>query len=364
MNWVLLMMMIILGTVQGPGGSTATKEASLTAVEQWAVSEPGTWPELQSVVETIRAHTARGDTRVLEGLLGIVQNSSQSYRSRGQALELACELADDKAARRAVMILTGIVEQTRNARAGDVAGRALVRPFIDSGARGLLNAMTDHGPLLQLLKEIYCQGYDVWHCWYGFFRLIADCDVSSAVRQEALVHMIVARPSDDIPLFAVNTLEGSAFPPLRRCVREERSPEKFHWTAAKVLADLGDTEMIPEFEGQRRSVASGHPKWARNLEVMIWKIQIQHPPSKLVDFIASTDVLEARPRSWAVERAAALGMPHHRIRDAILKHDQQAETKAERGGMVELKRVALDLGILEETDLPHVKISRSSEAAP
>jgi len=174
----------------------------------------------------------------------------------------------------------------------------------------------------------------------------------------------VARPADQIPLFAVNTLDESVFPALRERVKAERSPEKFHWTAAQVLADLGDAEVITALQEQKRSSGSANPKRARNLEVMIWKVQIQHPSSKLLDFIASTEVLEARPRSWAVQRAAALGIPYQRIRETILEHDRQARTKVERGGMVELKRVGLELGILQGVDLSHVPLDQSPETRP
>jgi hypothetical protein len=91
--------------------------------------------------------------------------------------------------------------------------------------------------------------------------------------------------------------------------------------------------------------------------VDIWRIEVQHPPSKLVDYIASTGGWHAR--AWAVERAVELGVPKEKVRDAVIAHANKITPVGKNGvrpGLFDIKRVALRLGVLQEDDLPDVKL--------
>jgi hypothetical protein len=88
----------------------------------------------------------------------------------------------------------------------------------------------------------------------------------------------------------------------------------------------------------------------------IWRIEVQHPPQKLLDYIESTEPRKYRDwRPWAVRRALKLNIDPARVREAILTHEQNApSTKMGLAQLIGLKRVGLELGILHENDLPDV----------
>jgi len=91
----------------------------------------------------------------------------------------------------------------------------------------------------------------------------------------------------------------------------------------------------------------------------IWRIEVQHPPEKLLEFFSSTEFCGFRDsQSWAVSRAHKLGVDPIRIREAILAYANNAADQRSRLELARMKNVGMKLGILRADDLPGVERPR------
>lgn len=182
--------------------------------------------------------------------------------------------------------------------------------------------------------------------------------------------IVAANPrSTEVPAVLLSFIDESSLPKLRELVRASADAESFHYGAAAALAHLGDREIVADLEAARTMLRAKHVNLEGYVIYYIWQITIQHPVSKLLDFIASTErLLNVETRMWAVRRAVELDIPKEKIREALLKHAKQVEPKVFREadgrevkvwpGLASLKRQGLKLGILRTDDLPRVKVPK------
>ena len=141
-------------------------------------------------------------------------------------------------------------------------------------------------------------------------------------------------------------------------MRSSADPDNFHFAAAGALSFLGDQQIAPDLKALKPAFRAKHRNFEGHLMRYLWRIEIQHPPTKLIDYISSTEIgCERRP--WAVRRAVELGVPATRIRQAILAHARQVRPTGEFGirpGLGTLKKVALEFRVLHPEDLPDVQV--------
>jgi hypothetical protein len=177
------------------------------------------------------------------------------------------------------------------------------------------------------------------------------------VKREVLLSVMKERPgSMDMSRYAQTLFDDSSFPRLRELVRKSAGTDLLNWAAAGVLAHYGDVEILPELRDWHARLLTDSPKTAREAERLIWRIEVQSPPSRLLEYIASTGGWASR--DWAVERASELGVPPKEIRAAILTFEEKARKDGNLIGQeaTAVKKAGQRLGILRASDLPDVKL--------
>ena len=146
-------------------------------------------------------------------------------------------------------------------------------------------------------------------------------------------------------LFRSSTLlsgfDLAAFPALRKKVRASRDTDTFHFAAAAILAHYGDKGILKDLMGWQTEFDKAHAAGADILGYYVWQINVQAPPSQLLDFIASPEHFAADPRAnWAVRRAVALELDAADVRDAILTRAKKVKPRRADGirpGIADLK---------------------------
>ena len=327
------------------------------------------YEELTSVVDTVEGGTERGDSEAFRRLMGILKSEVQGPPSRGEAAVLACTIADAED----TPVLLEIMHKLRRGRkpdGGDApvsqevyeSNALLVGHFVGDGAEHLLGVMPEDDLLLTFVKEVYLWGY-ARDKRRKCVDLMTRCNVAAEVRRDTVLEIIshVRIRGTAAPEALLDWLDASAFPELRRLVRAEQTLERFHFAAADALSYHGDQKIVADLEALKPVFRAEHPNVEAHLTRFIWRIEVQHPTSKLLEYIASPELSQPGKyrRIWAVKRAHTLGLETEAIREAILQYANHAQTQGERIELPVLKKVGLRLGILQEADLPDVKTRRS-----
>lgn len=208
--------------------------------------------------------------------------------------------------------------------------------------------LTDQRPLLEI--------------WAGTknARCIADSPAPIVQRREAALSLIRKFPNESVPYdHLIPLLDESTLPVLRALVRASDDPLAFHFHATATLAYLGDQEILPDLRSRVDSFSQS-PNAASYVKQSIWLIEIQHPPSKLLNYISSLDDLNlhfhARRRT-IIRLAIERGITKSQIRQAMLEFAGQYSQlgRSPRYRMLQdMKETGLKLGILQLDDLPQV----------
>ena len=337
--------------------------SSLSLLEDWDGKHGQ--HDLREASRIIREQALPGDGDVWQRLRGIVLRDDLPIAVRREALILACEKADKPIALEIIGLLTQwAVELEPGKFASDrwmadvvVGGRtSLIRTATVYGMTHLEAVAETDGPILKFLTIMATRPEFGVHTYA--LSAIAESRAPAEVRRVAALEVVTKTPRYAVALAPlVGVLEQESIPELRKLVRQSSGADQFHSHAAAILAHLGDEGILPDLERWQTIFAQKGKNLDDYAKSWIWKIQVQHPPEKLVAYIASDSPRLAR--EWAVRRAVELGVPKSEIRQAVLAHVAKLEATGKRevyGRMIMMKQVGLELGVLESEDLPDVKI--------
>jgi len=352
------------------GPVRADIEDALIRLENWERERPHA--DLESCVKELRAGGRVGDKALRERLKRVVLDEDIPWAARRAALVLACEKADDEAAREILdLIKTWVLQKTGATSAPHypVSGqesytrRDLIRTCLTQGVNHLEGALIDQEPLLDLFALIgspsraRAMGLGLGALAYN--ALAGNPAPIEQRRERALSIIQEMRNQGDPPGPLLRLLDESSFPRLRPLVRASDDPDTFHFGAAAALAHLGDREILPDLQARRARFREKHVNFEGALVRFMWRINIQHPAAELLHYISGPPEVGVERRMWAVRRAAELGIPKEELRQAILKHAEQVKPQGKfkiRHGLISLKEQGLRLGILTEQDLPDIKV--------
>ena len=325
-----------------------------------------TVPEEDPCLVMIRHRELARNEALWNRVYEIIKSDQASISIRAQLLIIASEQADREIALKLVSLLRDFASELdasgplRNTVDGGDQRLDRKAVLLGSALRGCVEhiqkALTDQTPLLELLKILATTR--VTHGWgYPARRAIAANPAPLEVRRAYAVQLI-AHDQHNMVISdtLLELLAPSVFPELRKLVRESNDPDSFHFGAASALAHFGDEEILDDLEARRPVFRARHANMEGALLRLIWTIKIQHPPRELLKYIASDeDRLRVGLRIWAVRRATALQVPKAEIRNAILKfiERRRAQYKSTRG-LVGLKKISQDLGVLNSEDLSDV----------
>lgn len=378
MNWVLSLSMSIgilaVATAQPPGFSSAGE-----ALDSWErLEETVAYRDVLAHAEAVRNLASKGNQAVVRRLVRIAENKSQSLDSREHAALVATQAADAAGAETVLAWVRDTSTELARAEANtDFADREailrdnrwLINSFVTKGAENLLDDLQDHTLIATVSKET-C----LWACAFpgdalrlksDAARLLARCKVPEAFRDEAIVEVIACDERTSPPEVLVELLGDRGRAILREQVRSGAS-DQLPFSVVVALTHLGDEEILPDLRAREAAMSTDtKPKKRGRMLNFIWRIEVQNPPEKLLEFIASTDRLGYRSwRTWAMGRAVALNVDSSRIREAILTNARNATTRVERTRVRVLKMVGLELGILQPDDLPDIKVRKRKKIRP
>jgi len=123
--------------------------------------------------------------------------------------------------------------------------------------------------------------------------------------------------------------------------------------AMRALEDLGDAQSLPILERRRSELEalSGQPfhDLLRMVKRTILRINLQQQRSDLLAYIRDPSATNIDPgHYWAIKKALSLDVPTAEIRAAILQWAAHAPSQIH---LIDMKRLARELGILEPADL-------------
>ena len=321
-----------------------------------------TVPEEDPCLVMIRHRELARNEALWNRVYEIIRSDQASIAIRAQLLIIASEQADREIALKLVSLLRDFASELDASGAADGGDRRLDDKalLLGSALRDCVEhfqkALNDQTPLLELLKILATTR--VTHGWgYPARRAIAANPAPLEVRRAYAVQLI-AHDQHNMVISdtLLELLAPSVFPELRKLVRESNDPDSFHFGAASALAHFGDEEILDDLEARRPVFRARHANMEGALRRLIWTIKIQHPPRELLKYIVSDeDRLRVGLRIWAVRRATALQVPKAEIRNAILNFTERRRAqKKSTEGLVGLKKISRDLGVLNSEDLSDV----------
>jgi hypothetical protein len=360
----LTQLLLIVGLPLAPTGTGGS--ILHDALARWqAFDQDVDYQDLLSCAKVVRENATRGDAETFDRLTSIVQTRTHPLVSRLQALEVACEIADEEAARQLLQMMNATLQELREGqKAGQVFGDRegapvkILATFIRRGVAHVTDVMSEQTELLGFLELCYFQRGV--HPKAMTARLIAECGAPRESKQSTILAIIQSGSPGGIPDAWVEIMDEGTLPPLREMVRTQQTQGQFNFTAASMLSKLGDAEIVEDLRAQKAAFEAASPPTpkVRTMAQYLWRIEVQHPPTRLLEYIGSADRCDnCDMRMWAVTRARQLGLGREAIRKAILEHNANAKTRLERSEIPYLKWIGLELGILLDTDLPDVKLS-------
>jgi hypothetical protein len=311
--------------------------------------------ELEWSLNTFRNRVAPGDQGVWLRLRRVMMEDAVPVAVRVELMKLSCQKADEAIARDILSIATDWINAMRSSDGTlevedpiHIARRAILVGGVKWGYSCLENALQDQSPLLNLL--VYWKDAEA----------IANNPAPLHQKRQAALALITSDKRRNTPNETLLTLlDSSIFPQLRALVRSSTDPATFHYHAAASLAYLGDNEILADLRARIAPFESIHRNARGSLDRFIWQIEIQHPPSRLLEFIASTD-LDMRSvllREPSIRLALFKGIEKSQIRQAVLQFvaNYAATNDITRNSRIRsLKRLCVDSGILQSGDLPSI----------
>jgi len=367
------LVLLAFGFSGGEPGVSAEVESALAHLNRPEFS--GTPEAASPHVQVIRKEMATGNFELWLRLRKIVQQGDV-------AATLVFDVALEKADRRIALDMLGLVDQWygESTRPTTRTQLSMAGRFVERLADPTWAPLVEDDPrVLKLLERAAlatCCPVDMTMEPNALRAL--NISGAPVEQRRAIAERMIANKrsgtwlSDDL----LRLLDRSSLPRLRELLRESvKTPRQIHLGAAAALAHLGDTEILPDLEAVRPDLRAIHKNFEALVVEDIKKIEVQNPPSRLIDYIASAEWFGSKPkREWAVERAVAWGLPKEQIREAILKHVRDAQpvdrTRTDGRTMTyqpyhgRLKKTGLDLGILRPDDLPGVALPRTRPATP
>jgi hypothetical protein len=367
---IIFSVVLILGA--GPMANADNIDAALAKLENFKPGDGS--PALDESLAAIRAGMATGDTQIWKRLRAIIENPKIPLRVRTEVLRVGFEKADKPIADDMLTLF-------------DVWGNQLPIPS-NSGETRMPETDAD-GRVTLLGYFVNNLENDAWRRWIGsdpktlglLERVIvrtspgmnlnrdalasfASGNASREARRAVAERIVEARPSTTEPdAKLLELLDASSCEKLRALVRRTDDPDRFHFGAAAALGHLGDKAIQADFESRLPAFEKKDRNTGGILRYYLWQIDVQGSPDRLLDYVAAAPQHDIEKRKWAVRRGVQLGLEKTKIRDAILKHASLVQPNTKTGvqeGLSSLKTLCIELKILDQNDLPGVRVAQGN----
>lgn len=259
-----------------------------------------------------------------------------------------------------------IEDMTRDKRIA--ATSRLLSSFVTHDLALLEPQIKDKSNLLDFLVEVVTKAFCANEAKDAAVRQIDKSSAPPELKRQALLAIISdasIRKNSELSPSILEAVDEDMFLALRRSVGDSQDPKTFHFAAAAILAHYGDAatraeleKLVPKFQEEDRNLGG-------ILTYYLWQIDVQNPPTRLLDFIAepSPPEVSVEKRLWAIRRAVELRLEKSKIREAVLKHANLVQPDKKTGirrGLSSLKKLCLELKVLEQSDLPDVRVTKAT----
>lgn len=342
----------------------ADTESCLTMIE---TETRITWNQLRGCEADLRRASVGVDyDTVLRRLLDIVSNEARPTEIREYCIHFLVSDADSKNAAAVVQklrqlgnVLTFTNEQREALQS--VPRVTAVSKLVASVIRGGL------GPLIAVCSDLQRRELMTWigtmvaDTTYLSLEvkhlalkiLLTDLREPKAAQQDTIVTIIVnASERSQLSRILVEAVDPVIADRLLRVACEWAANGRIHYGCLAAVSHYGSLTARRLVQDLMRQHTD-----KKLLHYYAWQIDVQDPPIKLLDYIASADAESVEKRIWAIHRAVDRAISKEQIRQAILEHSAKltANQFGIKPGLASIKTSAMELGVLRDGDLPDMK---------
>ncbi|TVQ32233.1 MAG: hypothetical protein EA376_06165 [Phycisphaeraceae bacterium] len=333
--------------VMRPGAGRSAVDAHLDIIETELASRKGAaWRQ------------------IAETLLLFDRREHIQHHITVRIVDIALDTADDDTANAIIQTCAEWVaaDDKPGVFSGQLLARAADSPWRERLAR--------HPDIAELLSGSYGPGAGV------VLDAIASLPLDDRTRDRIALGIVERNPrSGSVPTILLPFFSDASLDLLRNLVATSGNDvAELHFAAASVLAHRGDEAILPVLRRLYEQAVNLSLRTGRSfLRGYILKIELQNPPERLIEYIASTEhATHADLRMWAIHRAVERGFPAEMVREAILQHAAAVESQRvvlapdrDRQGMVDwslqqVKAAGVDVGALTPDDLPSIALPERS----
>ncbi len=285
-----------------------TDEECHQILDEWA-NDPnllGTKADF-ALLDSLRAELGIGDARAIESLLEIAKFRESTRFSRIAAISMACRYSDRESAGLIVQALSEMWDEPTCER------NEIVQYAIGSFSDRLADSDRS-SELAELAVRMGLNSRDP-SCTQRY-EIILNDGCHEALRRERIMGMIRSAPSDFVPLGFLECLTVQDAIALRPLVLNHKSTDERHYTAIRVLAHFGDPVVLAYLKRWRAADSTLGRTERGSVNLAIWRIEIQHPPTKLLECVRYPEEQAHESPSWFISRAAEL-LPVDDVRIAL-----------------------------------------------
>jgi hypothetical protein len=358
MRWVMFVL-VLCGSCMAQTGGLSAEETLRSLMER-----RGGGVILQRDLDTLAQGIATESGRLWPDVQRLLDSGDVPIVVRERIVDKLSQLPNQDVADR--LIAEGTRWAETIARGPGYAGdqRRLLTIVLDSALRPPLATRWNRNPeALRLYVDVMVK---VPMEADRVLRLLRASEVDAHAKQGVAQDMVVLRPHlTEVESGVLALLGPEAVSKLRATLHASVTGE-VHFGAAAALAHLGDEGTIPDLRAAAQRIELTAPELVVYMEWYIWRIQNQHPPEKLVEYIEHNSP-DSPQWVWALQRCTELGLDKARLRVAILECVKALPTTEvyntfakknvlSRPAARIAKAEGLRLGVLARTDLPDVRV--------
>ncbi len=366
-----LFSLALMAQVQVPGASACLDVINARQSKAAAAVTSSPLVHMQEVKDACTV----GDKAAWEKLRRTITNDIIPRNVRSESIRIACAIADEEIANDLIGIMIGwLAEAKKIARPTQPTDRTLgglptkhsirvglVGVVAIEGLGQLQAVMTDCEPAFTLTATICEAEFMLIRRRFRWWDVLDACCGPKAQREAFALSMLNVY-GNLLHHPPVVSLDDPNFrKDLRKLFQDtvygRDNTDGVFAGVAVTLAHLGDKEILNDLKALRDPFKD-NPTMRMFIKHSIQKIEMQHPPEKLLEYIASDEDPYVSVRAWAIERAVEIGLPKSDIREAVLAYAQHCKPIGRgrypnmRIELVELRRIGISLGVLKDHDLP------------
>lgn len=310
--------------------------------------------------EMLISDLGRPESSTCAELLRLLQGDSSTLDTRVAALDILTAGVPASRVGEFVDALRRIGEQSQTIPSGQAATDAfsLLNQFAANLAaipkqvqhtQGYLNVLSD------LATDYVCSP----QAKSAAIEMISKSEAPVSVRRAAAIRVLKKQNQTRAIIEFMPLLDRDAEVELLRELAARLEDGDVRYGVAATLAYRGVTEATPVLEEAVRVQSDIRKRGI--LSEYLWQIDVQQRPDGLLEFIA-----KAQPRAdivrvgFALRRAVDSGIPGDQIRQSLFKLAERAPDgdRINIHAMSQIKRLAIELGVLSTEDLARISVNR------